>query len=97
MSENTESVFAPDPVVILTYSYLTNGPNKLVLHNNRLERLVMDKPSSLLVPFKSSKANEGLELLSLVPILKFTDTLGLIGYECLPLVIFSGLSLDKCE
>ncbi len=46
MSENTESVFpaafAPDPVVILTYVYLTNGLNKLVLHYTRLERLARD-------------------------------------------------------
>jgi hypothetical protein len=45
-----------------------------VLHFNSLEILVKDKPSSLLGPFKSSKANEVLELLSLVPLLKFTDT-----------------------
>jgi len=33
--------------------YVTNGPDKLVLHFTRLERLARDKNFSLLVPFVS--------------------------------------------
>ncbi len=43
---------------ILFFSLLINGPNELVLHYNKLERLVSDKHSSLLGTFVSYEENE---------------------------------------
>jgi len=43
-------------------SQLKNGPDKLVFHNNELERLVRDKHFSLLGPFKSCNENEVLSI-----------------------------------
>ncbi len=42
--------------------YLTNGPNKKVLHYTRLKSLARDKHSSLLGPFVSYEENKEFKI-----------------------------------